>query len=91
MEKEIISGVILEQEATLSLTELAQVCSVPDDFICQLVDADIVQPLQTELQDWSFAGNCLQRIRVSYRLHRDLEVNIAGIAIILDLIKARDL
>lgn len=89
MNDEIISGTIIEQEVTLSVRELAQACAVPQDFVIRLVDADILEPIELETEQWSFSGNCLTRVRISYRLQRDLEVNLPGIAIILDLLESR--
>ncbi|NND00541.1 MAG: MerR family transcriptional regulator [Gammaproteobacteria bacterium] len=87
MKSKIISGVVIEQEVTLSPEELAQACSVPDVYISQLVDAGILEPAESASNHWRFQGNCLSRVQISIRLQRDLEINLPGIAVILDLLE----
>jgi chaperone modulatory protein CbpM len=36
--------------------------------------------------EWHFSGAALRRARVAVRLERDLELNLAGVALALDLL-----
>lgn len=91
MQQNFISGVVVEQERDLSLNELSQVCSVSREYILELVDAGILEPLEFDSENWSFDGISLRRVKVSLRLQRDLEVNLPGIAVILDLLESREM
>ena len=90
MNQTIISGVVIGQDATLSLQELAHVCSVPGEYIGQLVEAGILEPIKPDARQLCFSGNCLHRVQVSIRLQRDLEINLPGIAVILNLLELRE-
>jgi chaperone modulatory protein CbpM len=37
-------------------------------------------------KEWRFSMNDLRRIKTALRLQRDLEVNLAGVALVLDLL-----
>ncbi|MEO7806421.1 MAG: chaperone modulator CbpM [Steroidobacteraceae bacterium] len=51
-----------------------------------LIDEGILVPSGAQPDDWEFHGNSLARARIAIRLMRDLELNLAGTAIVLDLL-----
>ena len=85
----LITGEILNVEYQLSLLELARVCAVDHSYIVQLVEFGILAPEQTTSSLWRFNDKALKRTKISIRLQRDLDVNLQGIAVILDLLEQR--
>lgn len=85
----MISTVVIDHNTVLSLDELAQTCEVTTGYIQQLVQEGILEPVELNAEHWAFYGQCLQRVRVSLRLQQDLDVNLPGVAIILDLLDQR--
>lgn len=81
-----LSGPILEEELELSLAELTQVCRVRADFVVELVDEGIIEPVDPNQPRWTFTGQSLVRLRTAVNLHRDLELNLPGVALALDLL-----
>jgi chaperone modulatory protein CbpM len=55
-----------------------------------MVDAGLLEPVGTAIEGWQFASRDLRRLRAAQRLVGDLEVNLSGAALILDLIEERD-
>ena len=84
---ESLSGLILEEDLQLSLGELSQACCVEVEFIVELVQEGVLEPLDAQ---WRFSGNSLLRLRKAVNLHRDLGLNLAGIALALDLLEERE-
>lgn len=82
----LLSGVILEEELELSLGELTQACCVRTDFVVELVGEGILEPVDVHSSDWTFTGDSLTRLRTALNLQRDLDLNIAGIALALALL-----
>lgn len=76
--------------ASISLHELETMFALYPDFIQSLIDYDIIRPERSAQGEWLFEVHHLQRIKRALRLHRDLEVNLAGIAIVLDLLDEID-
>jgi chaperone modulatory protein CbpM len=75
------------QSTSLSLEELCEICQISPAFIQDLINYEIIHP-----QNNQFGLVELQRIKTALRLYHDLEVNLAGIAVILDLLdKIEDL
>jgi chaperone modulatory protein CbpM len=83
---DILTGIILEEEIHLSLRELCDACAVHAEFITELVDEGVIEPSGFDKSHWCFSGVSLHRIRAAKHLQRDLGVNLAGVALALDLL-----
>lgn len=83
----LLTGCILEEEEPLTLGELCRACEVPAEHIIALVEEGILDPVGPEAGRWRFTGPSLQRARMAMRLQHDLGVNVAGVALVLDLIE----
>ena len=83
---DILTGIILEEEIHLSLRELCDACAVHAEFITELVDEGVIEPSGFDKAHWCFSGVSLQRIRSAKRLQQDLGINLAGVALALDLL-----
>ena len=82
-----MNGVVLEEEIEFTLGELSNACCVNADWILLLVDEGILEPVAgTGAANWRFTGASLQRVRITQHLQRDLGINIAGAALVLDLL-----
>jgi len=58
-------------------------------WVVELVDAGVIEPRGPAPEAWSFPASALMRARATARLVNDLGVNLAGVALILDLIEER--
>lgn len=83
---DILTGIIIEEETRLSLRELCDACAVHVEFITELVDEGVIEPSGFDRSHWCFSGISLRRIRTAKRLQQDLGINLAGVALALDLI-----
>ena len=77
---------ILEEQTQLTLADLCRACAVHAERIIQLVDFGVLEPQGREPSRWIFTGSSLQRARVALRLQRDLDIEIAGTALVLELL-----
>lgn len=75
---------------TLTLSELSQFCHVQADWVVSLVDYGVLDPLGSDAPDWRFTAPNVLRARKARRLTHDLGLNLAGVALVLDLIEERD-
>lgn len=82
----ILECEIIETRREISLPELCEVCTVTSERIVQLVDEGLVEPAGREPAEWRFSGTSVRRIVVAERLSRDLRLNAAGAALVLDLL-----
>jgi len=81
-----LSGLVMEEQTALTLTEICRACAVSDERIIELVEEGILIPIGREQQSWRFTGNHLRRASVALRLQQDLCINLAGAALALQLL-----
>ena len=86
----ILTGRRLDEEITLSLADLSCACAVHAERIKHLVDEGILEPSGTGPGRWRFSGSCLRRARIAVHLQRDLDINLPGVALALDLLEEID-
>lgn len=75
---------------TLSLSELSMFCDTNADWVVTLVDYGVVAPVTQLAPEWKFTSRHIARARKAARLMRDLGLNVAGVALVLDLIEERN-
>jgi chaperone modulatory protein CbpM len=88
-----LSGIVLDEEHLLTLTEISQACAVQTGYIIELVDEGLLTPessaefrSQEEPHFWRFTGEQMRRARMASRLQSDLGINLAGVALALQLL-----
>jgi len=89
-----LSGIVLDEEHLLTLTEISEACAVQTGYIIELVDEGLLTPEsepQIEMKElephfWRFTGEQMRRARMASRLQGDLGINLAGVALALQLL-----
>jgi chaperone modulatory protein CbpM len=81
-----LSGTIFDESITLSIKDLSRMCAVDERHIVELVEEGVLKVVEVS-REWHFTGDALRRARLAVRLERDLELNLAGVALALDLIE----
>ena len=76
----------VEEQVQFSLFELTEACRADSEQLVALVYEGVLTPSGDDPQQWRFGGTTLQRARAALRLTRDLELNAAGTALVLDLL-----
>ena len=77
---------VVEEEVSMSLAQLCRACDADSALVRQLVEHGVIEPQGGEPQAWVFAGASLRRTRTALRLLRDLELNLPGAALAVDLL-----
>ncbi|MFE8070202.1 chaperone modulator CbpM [Marinobacteraceae bacterium S3BR75-40.1] len=81
---------ILDDEVRLSLAELCRNCDVHAEYVIELVEYGVLHPRGHEPRSWEFAGRDLMRIKKALRLRRDLDINLPGLALSMELLDEID-
>ncbi|NOQ88197.1 MAG: MerR family transcriptional regulator [Gammaproteobacteria bacterium] len=84
---DILSGYILEDEPRLTLRQLCDACAVRAEYIIELVDEGFIEPSGMERSHWCFSGVTIRRVQKAKRLQHDLGINLAGVALAMELIE----
>ena len=86
---EILEGELLDETVWLEVGEFCTVLHVERRWVVELVDSGLIEPRGATPESWRFPASALARARSAARLMDELGVNLAGAAVILDLIEER--
>jgi chaperone modulatory protein CbpM len=90
MTSKTLIGILLDEQAELSLHELCHACSTSTEWVIELVDEGVLEPIGQDHSHWRFSGTSLLRARAAMRMQQDLQINLAGVALALDLMEEMD-
>lgn len=85
-----LTGIVLDEQTELSLNDLCRACSSSAEWVIELVEEGVLEPLGYQQTEWRFTGTSLQKAHTAMRLQRDLGLNLAGVALALDLLDEID-
>ncbi len=78
---------IAEQQTIFTLEAISKTCAVQTTFVMALIEEGVVTPYQGhESTEWKFTSSHLRSISIAARLQRDLGINTAGAALVLQLL-----
>lgn len=77
---------VVDERATFSLAELSRACGAERELVLQLVAHGVIEPLGPGPQSDVFDSAGVQRVRTALRLLRDLELNLPGAALAVELL-----
>jgi len=82
-----LPGAIFEESAVLTIKDLSRMCAVDERHIVEFVEEGVLSVVEISAAEWHFTGAALRRARLALRLERDLEINLAGVALALELME----
>lgn len=82
----VVTEMLIEEQPKLNLEELCMACDVTPDYIQDLIEYGILDLADVVLEEYEFDTEHLRRVRAVKRLQQDLEINLPGAALVLDLI-----
>ena len=74
----------------LSLVDICEAVELPEQTFVELVEHGIIRPGGRQPSEWSFDLTMVSIAKRALRLHRDLDLDWAAVAVIVDLIEERD-
>jgi chaperone modulatory protein CbpM len=80
-----LSGETLGEGEEISLDQLCHACAQHTETVVAMVEEGILKPVAADAIHWRFTATSIRRVRTAVRLQRDLEVNLAGAALALQL------
>lgn len=77
---------IVDDTTPYVLHEVCTMFSIHADLVINMVDAGILVPIGAQPSHWRFSAYACIRLQKAQRMRRDLGVNLAGVAVALDLL-----
>jgi chaperone modulatory protein CbpM len=76
---------VYDDEHRFTLYEISDSCQVHAELIVEFVEHGLLEPEGEKPEHWRFSEKDLQRSQKALRLQQDLEVNLPGAALALEL------
>lgn len=86
-EPDAMTGLLLDEAGELGLAELCHACQVHADLVIRMVEEGLLVPRGRSPAHWRFPAVALRHARLALRLEQDLDVNLAGSALVIDLLE----
>ena len=84
------SVVILDDAEEITLADLSRACRVHAEWVIELIEEGVIEPRGPGRPQWRFAATTVIRVEKARRLQNDLGVNLAGVALALQLLDRID-
>lgn len=84
---------IFDDNDELAFCTLADVCRrtrLEEHFIIECVEQGVAPAAGDASVTWRFSVMAILRLQKAWRLHRDLELQVSSLPIVLDLLEERD-
>jgi chaperone modulatory protein CbpM len=78
-------GRVVDDE-DISLMQLSRLCHLPPEFVVELVEEGILEPDSESASSWRFSFSVVERVKTVARIQHDLDVNLPGAALALELL-----
>lgn len=82
-----LSGLLLDETHLFSLGELCRASGLHAEALITMVEAGVLEPLGRSPTEWRFPASTLCRVRTVLRLQADLEVDLTGAALAVELLE----
>jgi len=82
----IFDAVVVEGDTAFTLPALCRACGLDSKQLMALVAEGVLEPAGSTPQDWIFGGPSLRTALAAQRLMHDLEMDLSGVAMVLDLL-----
>ena len=86
-EIEVYTATVMNETIRFTLVELCSLGKTSAEWVIELVDEGVLEPEGQAEHEWLFDTNALKRLQMVGRLQQDLRINLAGIALVLDLLE----
>lgn len=83
---EVFESELVDESVWFTFDDLCRVCCVEDATLLALIDEEVLGDIGLAPDQDLFSGLALQRVKRALRLARDLELNWAGVALVMDLL-----
>lgn len=86
----ILTGVLITETTTFTMTEICQKYSIPQELLQEMIEQGLFNNQTAEPEQMTLNLKALQKMESAFRLHRDLGINLPGVALVLDLLEEMD-
>ncbi|MCR9192413.1 MAG: chaperone modulator CbpM [Gammaproteobacteria bacterium] len=85
VKRTIVTGILVEDGATVSFFDFCQQYDIPEDVVLDMLEHGLIEDITSPDKHLVFEHEQTQRILSACRLHADLGINSPGVILALEL------
>lgn len=85
MKQEILTGIVVDERVELSVRDVCHACGSSAEWVIELVREGVLEAEGDASGEWRFSGATLSRAIRARRLQHELDLNLHGVALVLEL------
>jgi chaperone modulatory protein CbpM len=85
MKQETLTGLVIDERVELTTRDLCHACATSTEWVVELVHEGVLEVEGENADVWRFSGSTLARAIRARRLQRELDLNLHGVALVLEL------
>lgn len=83
----LLIGVVIEEEISNSMTQVCAQYRIPEQLLLEMIEQGLFENHKISAESFTMTPQDKRRMESAFRLHRDLGINLAGVALALDLLE----
>jgi chaperone modulatory protein CbpM len=83
----ILVGVLIEETTSITFKEVCLKYNISNELLIEMIEHGLLSPQSARIEHTQLNLKDLHRIESAFRLHKDLGVNLQGVALALDLLE----
>ena len=86
-EKNRITTVLIDESTTFSSIEICQRYHIPETLLIEMLEHGLFSNQSSRIEDLQINIKELNKIESAFRLHQDLDINLPGVVLALELLE----
>lgn len=86
-ENNVLLGVLIDESTTFSYIEVCQKYHIPEKLLKEMMEHGIFSNKSTQIEHLQLNLKEIHKIESAFRLHQDLDINLAGVVLALELVE----
>jgi chaperone modulatory protein CbpM len=83
----IVTGMLIEETTTFTFIQVCHKYHIPKELLIEMVEQGLFPDQPTDPDHIALDQKALRRIESAFRLHKDLGINLPGVALALELLE----
>ena len=84
--KKIIAGVLTNEHTTIPIEDVCQACNISEEKLLEMLEHGLCTHHIVRVNTIYFDEKALRRIQAASRIQRDLDINVPGVVLVLELL-----
>lgn len=83
-----VTGILMDDNTTVSLVEVSELCGISKDLLHEMIEHGLLDNEASNSKMTHINQRTLSRIQSAQRLQDDLDINLPGVVLVLELLDA---